>query len=770
MRSPQLAAGFVSVMAAMAGRAQQFANFESPLAHAVALSPAGDRLFAVNAPGNCLAVFSLADPTAPALECEIPTGLEPVAVQARTDDEVWVVDWLSDAVSIVSLRLRAVVATIRVGDEPGDLVFAGEPRRAFVSVSGAREVAVIDPATRAVIARVPVFGDAPRSMCRSASGDRVFVAAQRSGNGTTVVPAELAPLPPDPTDPALPSAPREGLIVRADDPAWQQLGVTLADLDVFGIDTAGFAVEERYRGVGTSLFDVACDPVGGDLWVANTEARNLVRFEPALRGHIVDHRVTRIGRGDAGLVTVFDLNGSGQARELALAQPTAVCFAPDGRSIYVAAFSSDRIAVLDRDGRVRSRIEVAPEAERRDPRRMRGPRALVHHPSASLLYVLNRLSQTLAVVDPGLPRVCAELSLGRDPTPRQIAVGRGFLHSAWLSGTGLAACTSCHLDGDWDGLAWDLGDPGGAMAVVPNRDLYPIRMHPMKGPMKTQTLRGLTANVKPFHHRGDRPTLFDFNGSFASLLGGSELGEEDLTTFVHYLRQLRFPPNPNRTLDDRFPDRPAIAGEGVAAGPGGEELFVKPFQGNAACLTCHFGEGRSNGLIMSGHLLQYQAQAMKVAQLRDIYKRTARVPQDGMRLGGFGIFHDGSIDRVTDFLQRPFFREFARDADARAELERFVLAIDTGTPPVVGWAMTVAAGAAFRTDEIDIVEAAARLGRCGLVVTGRLHGATCSLQFDVEAGRYVGRATVAGKRSWSRAELVESLAGEDVITFRGRPR
>jgi hypothetical protein len=35
-------------------------------------------------------------------------------------------------------------------------------------------------------------------------------------------------------------------------------------------------------------------PSTGDLFVANTDARNLVRFEPNVRGHIVDNRVTRV--------------------------------------------------------------------------------------------------------------------------------------------------------------------------------------------------------------------------------------------------------------------------------------------------------------------------------------------------------------------------------------------------------------------------------------------------------------------------------------------
>ena len=53
-------------------------------------------------------------------------GLEPVAVAARSNDEVWVVNHLSDSVSVVTLTgTPHVVRTLLVGDEPRDIVFAG---------------------------------------------------------------------------------------------------------------------------------------------------------------------------------------------------------------------------------------------------------------------------------------------------------------------------------------------------------------------------------------------------------------------------------------------------------------------------------------------------------------------------------------------------------------------------------------------------------------------------------------------------------------------
>ncbi|MDH3981205.1 MAG: cytochrome-c peroxidase, partial [Gammaproteobacteria bacterium] len=47
-----------------------------------------------------------------------------------------------------------------------------------------------------------------------------------------------------------------------------------------------------------------------------------------------------------------------------------------------------------------------------------------------------------------------------NPEPADLVAGRRFLYDArFTSSNGEAACASCHVDGDLDSLAWDLGDP-----------------------------------------------------------------------------------------------------------------------------------------------------------------------------------------------------------------------------------------------------------------------------------------------------------------------
>ena len=74
----------------------------------------------------------------------------------------------------------------------------------------------------------------------------------------------------------------------------------------------------------------------------------------------------------------------------------------------------------------------------------------------------------------------------------------------------------------------------------------------MKGPMTTQTLKGL-AGQDPLHWRGDRTNFLAFNGAFNSLLGGQALAEEDMRAYHDFIDTITFQPNPNQNLDRSLP-------------------------------------------------------------------------------------------------------------------------------------------------------------------------------------------------------------------------
>jgi YVTN family beta-propeller protein len=209
------------------GDTPQHTSFESPHVHPITVTPDGTRLLAVNTPANSLSVFDLTSGL-PRLIDEIPVGLEPVSVAARSDQEAWVTNWLSDSVSVVNLTAGNVVRTISVGDEPTDVVFAGRQHQlAFVCVSGLSQVKVYDPSAPAAAPQdINIRGKFPRSLSRDLLGGRVFVSVFESGNQTTIVPARKVedagglPKPAIKMSRKLPRAPDAGLIVRWDGSGW----------------------------------------------------------------------------------------------------------------------------------------------------------------------------------------------------------------------------------------------------------------------------------------------------------------------------------------------------------------------------------------------------------------------------------------------------------------------------------------------------------------------------------------------------------------------
>jgi DNA-binding beta-propeller fold protein YncE len=124
--------------------------FESGQVRPLALAPSGALLFAANTPDNRLEVFRVTDDGHLVHRTSVPVGLEPVAIAARSDSEVWVVNHLSDSVSVVKLGSGGsrgrVVRTLLVGDEPRDIVFGGpEHSRAFITTAHRGQNLLLDP-------------------------------------------------------------------------------------------------------------------------------------------------------------------------------------------------------------------------------------------------------------------------------------------------------------------------------------------------------------------------------------------------------------------------------------------------------------------------------------------------------------------------------------------------------------------------------------------------------------------------------------------------
>jgi DNA-binding beta-propeller fold protein YncE len=808
---------FLALLAALLadGRvlAQSFVNFETGQARPLALSPDGTRLFAINTPDNRLEIFAV-DAGGLTHTDSLPVGLEPIAVAARTDAEVWVVNHLSDSVSIVDVAADPphVTRTLATCDEPRDILFAGPgDTRAFVTSArrgqncGAfsnsdlttagigRAVVQVWDATDLgnglrgnVLTNIVLFGDTPRALARSADGATVYAAVFHSGNQTTalnegwvcdggdgaapctVVGGRSAPggLPlPNVNVEGVPG-PEVGLIVKFDPDMgiWKDnvgrdwsdvVRFELPDLDVFAIDAnAALPVETAsFAHVGTVLFNMATNPVTGKLYVSNTEARNEVRFEgpgivagtaaTTVQGHLHEARVTVV---DGGNVSPRHLNkhidydlrpAPPGVKDDSLATPLGMAVSADGATLYVAAFGSAKIgifatAALEND-------TFSPSAADHIALGGGGPTGMVLDEPRGRMYVFTRFDNSVSVVDLGARLEIDHLPV-YSPEPAEIVGGRPLLYDArTTSSNGEASCSSCHVFGDLDSLAWDLGNPDDTILnnplpfrIFPLPPVTDADFHPLKGPMTTQSLRGM-ANHGSMHWRGDRTggndpggSVFDedaafkkFNVAFPGLIGrDAELSEAQMQAFTDFILTVTYPPNPIRALDGLLTTQQQ-EGRDLYFGPITDVVFN--------CNGCHTldpGAGFFGGDGFS--TFEGETQMFKVPHLRNAYQKIGMFgrPQDagtGPQIRGFGFLHDGSVDTVFRFLAASVFT--LTNAEQR-RLEQFVLAFDSNFAPIVGQQATLHPTSSTNVSErVDLILARAALGECDVVVRAVLGGA-----------------------------------------------
>jgi DNA-binding beta-propeller fold protein YncE len=315
---------------------QSFTTFESGQVRPLALTPDRQFLLATNTPDARVEIYRV-KPHGLDHVASVPVGLEPVAVSARSNDEAWVVNHLSDSVSVVALdgKKSRVVRTLLVGDEPRDVVFAGPGKsRAFVTTAhrgqnspldpqlatpgvGRADVWVFDAAAAgggstlggAPMTILTFFAEMPRALAVTPDGSRVYAAAFHSGNATASTFIGnffgfVNPLPPFAPSSTTPfpininafgeEQPFTSIIVKYDGTHWRdeagtvrdpEMMFTMPDRDVFAIDANATPPAPvagptgTYAHVGTTLFNMIVNPVNGKVYVSNLESNNMQRFE-----------------------------------------------------------------------------------------------------------------------------------------------------------------------------------------------------------------------------------------------------------------------------------------------------------------------------------------------------------------------------------------------------------------------------------------------------------------------------------------------------------
>jgi hypothetical protein len=194
-----------------------------------------------------------------------------------------------------------------------------------------------------------------------------------------------------------------------------------------------------------------------------------------------------------------------------------------------------------------------------------GPRALALSASGTELYVLDRFTATVAVVEDvrsARPRVSRQIPLETSIGPRDRRLGQ-VLYFADMGRSGMS-CDSCHLEGHDEGIFFEKTHP---LRIYRSPTVRGTReTPPYFTPASTRSLAE-TARMVGDRNRYLNPTL-------------TEAEVRQLTLFSATVTDL---PNPYRGPDGAPPATVALPGGGTGRPLEGRRLF----EGKADCARCH---------------------------------------------------------------------------------------------------------------------------------------------------------------------------------------
>ena len=531
----------------------------------------------------------------------------------------------------------------------------------------------------------------------------------------------------------------------------------LPDNDVFAIDVNSHQVVGTYNHVGTTLFNLAVDPASDTLLVTNTEANNATRFEgpgqyggSTVQGNIAKSQISVI-EPISGVVAprqlnrhidYQDLKGNGEIKQHSLSTPTQMAITDDGEQLFVAAMGSDKVAVLPMNQVVEQQYWDG-QGEEFDPTKLSqnyltvrgGPVGLFLDETKASLYVFTRFDNSVVRVNLTDYSEAQRISMMSNE-PESYQAGRFMLYDANRSSSnGEQSCASCHVFGDTDHLSWNLGNPDasnganpqpfptqnlselGCFLVGPEEESCQLlelingngderSFASMKGPMATQTLRGMQHHGH-MHWRGDRSVGYfgddieqsldervsfkNFIVAFEGLLGlDIELPatvdatnksadvvalEQDMDKFADFMMRVALPPNPIRGLDNSL-STSASLGHQFFHGTRRSDGAAEDTDANGTspdgvnCEGCH-GVDPSQGFYGTRGEIAHggEIQIFKVPQLRNLYTRVGMFglpdregflpshtkAHQGDQIRGFGFLHDGATDQLLNFLKGGVF-------------------------------------------------------------------------------------------------------------------
>ncbi|HVO59330.1 MAG TPA: hypothetical protein VMT53_00265 [Terriglobales bacterium] len=442
----------------------------------------------------------------------------------------------SDELLLLDTQKHTVSARAAVGHQPRGLALSTDGKRIYVANSWDDTISIIDAHNLKLLTTLHA-GFEPTGVIEDLSGKTLYV-ANRLSNDISVIDLttgqEVKRL-----------AAGRGASYLALSPDGSEVYCThvypnigqfrtppVSEITVIDAATQRVVERKQLKNVA-GVFHLAMSRDGSLGVAAQLRPKNLIPLAHVEHGWVFGNSLTIFGKDISGVVQVpID------ELERYFTMPYALAISPDNSKLFVSTSGADSITAVNvqrllsfqRNHQASFANDLSASANYVESRIPvgRNPRGLALSPEGNLLYVANRMDDTIGIIDTKQDKLLDTIDLGSPKSLTALRRGEQIFYSAKYAFQGHFSCANCHIDATFDGLQWDLEPDGFGVDIVDNRSIEDL------------------TGTEPFKWNGGNPDLPTECGPRtekyfyrSQSYNGQEL--TDLVTFV-----LSLPTRPNR--------------------------------------------------------------------------------------------------------------------------------------------------------------------------------------------------------------------------------
>ena len=443
----------------------------------------------------------------------------------------------------VDTALRKVVGSVQVGKHPFGLALSPDESRLYVSNRWDDNISVVDTAHMQVTKSIPV-GAEPHGLVTDPSGRWLYVANLATDDVSvvdTTESKEVKRLEAGRSPFGIAFSPDYKYLYVSNQLSLPVPFRTPPILELTIIDAKRQVVAGRRQLLSTVIGqNLAVSPDNRFVVVALELPKNLLPETQVYQGWMVTHGFAIVETGSQGRVAYLLLDEANQY----FADPFGVAFSPDGRRLYISSSGVNVVSVVNMqkvsellqatDGKIKlpdetigvyaRNLGLSSEYVIGRIETQHNPKDIVASPDGRWLYIANRLSDSIQVIDAGNNQVAAVVDLGGPKIETDLRRGERLFNYSSISFQKQLSCNTCHPENHLDGLVYDIVAPeeGIGRSLVDNR-----------------TMRGI-ADTGPYKWSGKNPTIARQDGPRAAQLFFRSHGFEpdDLKSATHFIESL----------------------------------------------------------------------------------------------------------------------------------------------------------------------------------------------------------------------------------------